>query len=111
MKVAYIAHPIGGDVEGNLAKIRKIVREINLSDPDTVPFVPYYVDCVSMFDAVPEERERGFKNNLHLLRSGLVHEIWLYGPRISAGMEIEIECAKECGIKIVSKSKDIVLSP
>lgn len=111
MKVCYIAHPVGGDVEGNLAKIRRIVREINLKHEDVVPFVPYYVDCVSMFDAIPEERARGFANNKTLLQSGMVHELWLYGDRISAGMEIEIGWAKEKGIKIVSKSKDIILSP
>lgn len=111
MKVVYVAHPVGGDVKGNLAKIRRIVREINLKDETVVPFVPYYVDCVSMFDAVPEERARGFKNNKQLLQSGMVHELWLYGDRISPGMATEIEWAKEKGIPIKSKSKDIILSP
>lgn len=109
MKVAYIAHPIGGDVEGNLAKIRGIVRKINLSTEDVVPFVPYYVDCCAMFDEVQEERTRGFKNNLHLLESGMVHELWLYGDRISPGMGIEIDCARKKGIPVISKSEKIVL--
>jgi hypothetical protein len=38
MKVAYIAHPIKGDVESNLAEIRDIVRNINLNQPDVVPW-------------------------------------------------------------------------
>ncbi len=61
MRIAYIAHPIGGDVKNNLASIRKIVREINLFEADTVPFVPYYADVVSMDDNVKSERERGLK--------------------------------------------------
>jgi hypothetical protein len=30
MTIAYIAHPISGDVEANLADICRIVRKINL---------------------------------------------------------------------------------
>ena len=34
MKVVYIAHPISGDIQGNLEKIRQIARIINLTEPD-----------------------------------------------------------------------------
>ena len=108
MKIVYIAHPIGGDVDANLSKIRRIVRQINLSQPNIVPFVPYYADVVSMFDSIPEERERGIKNDIYLLKKGFIDELWLYGPRISKGMAAEIEIAKEMGIKIVSMSEDII---
>lgn len=40
MKTAYIAHPVSGDVKGNVEKIIAIVRHINLTEPDIVPFVP-----------------------------------------------------------------------
>lgn len=32
MKVVYIAHPIGGNIQENLEKIKQIVRQINLYD-------------------------------------------------------------------------------
>ena len=105
MVIAYIAHPISGDVDGNLKKIREIVRHINLTEPDVVPFVPYYADIVSMDDSVPEERARGIQNDMAILLSGMVSELRLYGDRISAGMKAEIEIAKGMKIPIVVKSK------
>lgn len=108
MKVCYLAHPIGGDVKGNLYKLREIVRSVNLEYPDVVPFAPYYADVVSLDDNVPSERERGIKNDLYILKSGIVQELWLYGNRISNGMAGEIEVAKEIGIKIVPMSKEII---
>ena len=107
MKIAYIAHPISGDVEGNLAKIRAIVREINLTEPDVVPFVPYYADCVSMDDSNEIERERGIKNDTFILESGIVDELRLYGDRVSNGMQNEILIALRELIPIVVKSDKI----
>lgn len=101
MKVAYIAHPISGDIEANLADLRRIVRKINLEQPDVVPFVPYYVDIVSLDDNVPEERERGIKNDTYILRSGVVDEVWLTGARLSTGMAAEKNLAIEMGIPVI----------
>lgn len=91
-------------MENNLAKIRGIVRHINLTEDDVVPFVPYYVDIVCMDDSIPEERSRGIKNDTHILKSGMVDELWLFGDRISHGMKDEIDLARARGIRILSKS-------
>lgn len=93
MKVAYIAHPIGGDVKGNIDKILAIVREINIEEPDVVPFVPYLADCIAMDDNIPEHRERGIKNDIELFNRRFIDEVRLYGGRVSAGMIAEIELA------------------
>lgn len=100
MKVVYIAHPISGDIEGNLEKIRQIVREINLTEPRVIPFAPYWIDCHALDDTAPEERERGIKNDVAWLKSGVVTEMRLYGDRISSGMAHEIELAYEEGIPV-----------
>lgn len=105
MKIAYIAHPVGGDVENNLTSIRKIVLKINLEEENTVPFVPYYSDVVSMDDSNPEQRARGIKNNIHLLQ--FCDELRLYGDRISEGMWLEIAKAIELGIPIKIYSDNI----
>lgn len=99
-RFAYIAHPISGDIAGNLEKIKAIVRHINLTEPDVVPFAHYVVDCESLDDNVPEERERGIKNDIALLKAGFITEMRLYGDRISKGMRHEIELAKELGIPV-----------
>ena len=100
MKIAYIAHPIGGDVEGNLAEVLKIVRDININMPDVLPFAPYWIDCHALDDSVQEERNRGIKNDQTLMKAGFIDEVWLFGDRISAGMEHEIKLAKELGVPV-----------
>lgn len=103
MKICYIAHPIAGDIESNLADLRRIVRKINLEFPHIVPFVPYYADVVSLNDNDPDERERGIKNDLAILQSGLVDEVWLTGERLSFGMIQEKNIARQYFIPVIDK--------
>ena len=70
MKIVYIAHPLSGDIEGNLSKVSDIIRYINLTEPDILPFAHYFVDCHALDDTIPEERERGIKNDIALLKAG-----------------------------------------
>lgn len=105
MRIVYIAHPIGGDVENNLASLRRIIRNINAYEHNTVPFCPYYADVVSMNDNDPSQRARGLKNDMAILsRIGMVDELRLYGDTISQGMRLEIEQAYYTGIPIVCSS-------
>lgn len=85
---------------GNLKKIEAIGRQINLEEPNVVPFAPYYFDCIALDDNNTAERRRGIRNDHYLLSSGIVDELRLYGDRISAGMASEIKVAINCGIKI-----------
>ena len=100
MKVAYIAHPIGGDVKGNLEKVKEIGRQININESDTVPFAPYFFDCHTLNDNIPEERESGIKNDIALIKAGFIDEVRLYGDRISTGMGHEINLAIQLGIEV-----------
>lgn len=104
MKIVYIAHPISGDVSGNLNKIIEIVRQINITRPDILPFAHYWVDCHALDDTIHEERARGIRNDVTLLKAGFINEVWLFGDRISSGMRHEIELAKKLGIKVVAKT-------
>lgn len=101
MKIVYIAHPISGDVQGNIRKVLDIVRKVNVEEPDVVPFAPYIVDCLALDDNVPVERARGIKNNTGLLGECFVSEVRLYGDRISAGMQAEKELAEALGIPVL----------
>lgn len=107
MKIAYIAHPIGGNVVKNLSLLCDIVKEVNYKEPETVPFVPYYADVVALDDDDPIQRERGFKNNLEIISRGLVDELRLYGPRISHGMEVEIKRALMHEIQVKAMSSKL----
>jgi hypothetical protein len=105
MKIVYIAHPIKGDVFNNSLKVRKIIREINLTQSDILPFAHYLVDLLCLNDDTPSERQRGINNDTALMKAGFIDEIWLYGDRISNGMKHEIELAKVLYIPIISKSE------
>lgn len=102
MKIAYIAHPISGDIDGNIQKILAIVKYINLTEPETVPFAPYIVDCLALDDDVPEQRERGIKNDIALFKAGFITEVRLYGNKISRGMQAEKEHAEQLGIPVLN---------
>lgn len=108
MKIVYIAHPIGGDVANNINKIYAIIREINLTNNDVVPFAHYLVDCECLDDDVPEERERGIKNDMELFSRKFIDELWLYGDRISNGMIAEIGVCEQLNIPVVFKSKALI---
>lgn len=101
MKIAYIAHAISGNIEANLADIRRIVRKINLEHPDIVPFVPYYSDVVSLDDNVEEERSRGIKNDFEIIDRGIPDEVWLTGTKVSFGMALERSSAEKKGIPVI----------
>ena len=101
MKIAYIAHPISGDIKGNLKRIERIGRQINLKEPEVVPFAHYYFDCHILDDDILEERERGIKNDIELMKRCFIDELRLYGNRISNGMMHEIVLARELGIVVV----------
>lgn len=100
MKIAYIAHPVAGDVEGNIQKILEIVREINLNEPDIVPFVPYLSDIQAMKDEVPSERMRGLANNQVYFSRRIIDELRLYGSNISGGMILESLMAQDNNITV-----------
>lgn len=105
MKIVYIAHPISGDIAGNLEKVRKIVRDINLNVPDVTPFAHYFVDCHALDDDNPNERQIGINNDITFFNAGFISEVWLYGDKISTGMSHEIALASSLGIPVVSKSE------
>lgn len=107
MKIAYIAHPIGGDPDGNVKKILAIIKQINLEEPDVVPFAPYLGDVLALDDNNPDERERGIKNDKFLLSKGFIDEVRLYGDRISKGMADEIGYAAVFGIPVIPMSQQL----
>lgn len=104
-KVVYIAHPIQGDVSNNLNSISRIIRHLNLSDPNIVPLAAYYADVVALDDSIPAERDRGIQNNIALFERGVIDEVWLYGNRISHGMQAEILLALKFKLPVVASNE------
>jgi hypothetical protein len=99
-KIVYIAHPISGDIQGNIQKILNIVKEINFTEPNIVPFAPYLVDVMALDDNDPEQRKRGISNNVAYFQSGIIKELRVYGDFISKGVAEEIALARQLNIPV-----------
>ena len=105
MKIVYIAHPVGGDVDKNVKKIKKIIRKIQITEPDIIPFAPYLIGLMTLDDSDKTERTIGINNNReYFKREGLIWQLWLYGNKISKGMTKEMILALDEGIPIISKT-------
>ena len=103
-KTVFIAHPIGGDVPGNSRKVLEICKKIH--DRNTIPVVPYLVSLQYLDDEVAEDRELGIEANLEFFHRGHIDEVWLFGDRISTGMEREVLLALELGIPVVPQTEE-----
>jgi hypothetical protein len=97
--VVYMAHPIGGDPEGNLARARRWMRWILDHYPMVAVCVPWlpYVEVLDDYD--PEHRDRGVRDDLEILKR--CDEVWLVGDRVSPGMEAEKWLAISLGKVVV----------
>lgn len=103
-KTVFIAHPVSGDIPGNVAKILKICREVH--DEGTIPVAPYLVSLQYLDDNVPTERDLGIGANLETFHRGYIDELWLFGEIISTGMEQEVKIALSLGIPIVPQTEE-----
>jgi len=102
-KTVFIAHPISGDVRGNIAKVLKICEDVHTKD--IIPVAPYLVSLQYLNDEVIEDRELGMEANHECFRRRYIDELWLFGDRISTGMWKEILLAREFGIPVIPKTE------
>lgn len=97
-KVIYLAHPVRGDVEGNIKAAKQIMRAWG-NTPDMVLIAPWLTDCELFDDSDPTDRANGLE------RCKLVLErcdaLWLTGRKVSEGMRIERDHAVKNGIPVM----------
>ena len=103
MKTIFIAHPIGGDVAGNMAKVLQICKELH--DENAIPVAPYLVSLQYLDDEKPKDRDLGIDANLETLRRGYIDELWIFGDFISPGMMTEIKLALSLKIPVIPKTE------
>lgn len=105
-KKVYICAPLGGDVQGNIERVKRYARYALLCG--MAPVVPhFYALCLD--DNDPRERQLGLDAGMSIL--WFCDELWVCGDRISKGMQAEIEFCRIMHIPIVqipeSKIQDI----
>ena len=97
--LVYLAHPVSGDFDNNIARAHRWfawsngpdAREILGIDSDIVVIAPWLVQPKSV-DHVPEARMRHMK--WCTLAAARCDEVWLVGGRVSKGMQEEADVAR-----------------
>ena len=105
-KTVFIAHPIAGDVKGNMKKVLEICQIVHAKE--IIPVAPYLVALQYLDDEVVEDRALGTEANLECFHRRYIDELWLYGDRISSGMKEEILLAFKYGIPVIAKTEGTV---
>jgi hypothetical protein len=90
MKVIYLAHPVSGDVTGNLARARRWLRWI-YDNFDVAVIADWVLTCEVLDDSRPAHRAHGLAMDRALVE--ICDEFWMVGGRVSGGMQTEREMA------------------
>lgn len=94
--LVYICSPFAGDIEYNISCARGYCR-FAISE-EFIPLAPHLLYPQFMDDDDKEQRDLGLSFALVLL--GKCDELWVFGNRISEGMEREITKAKRRSMPI-----------
>ena len=88
--IMYICSPYSGDTERNIKNAKRYSRFA--VDKGYIPIAPHLLFPQFLDDNDPAEREQGlFFGNAIMSKCA---EVWVFGSRISSGMEAEIKRAK-----------------
>ena len=103
-KTVFIAHPISGDISGNVKKVLEICKITHTKE--IIPVAPYLVSLQYLNDEVVEDRALGIEANLECFHRRYIDELWIYGNKISKGMIQEIKLAKKLKIPTIPQTKE-----
>lgn len=96
-RVVFIAHAIRGDIEGNLEKVQKYIRQA-VYEGD-FPCCPWYAIVEALDDGDEEQRKAGIETNFMILER--CDELWVCGDYSeSKGMRSEIDHAERHNIPV-----------
>lgn len=98
--VAYVAHPVGGDVAGNLARAKRWLRWLIRNHRDVAFVLSWLPYCEVLDDSDPAQRARGMEDGEAVMRRCDV--IVLVGGRLSTGMEAELLLAQRIGLRCIN---------
>ena len=88
--IVYICSPFAGDIDANVKATRAYSRFA--VEAGYIPIAPHLLFPQFLNDADPQERQLGlFFGNALMSKCS---EVWVFGSRISSGMESEIKRAK-----------------
>ncbi|MBR0365847.1 MAG: DUF4406 domain-containing protein [Clostridia bacterium] len=92
----YIASPLRGDIEGNIQRAKEYCRFV--IKQKKLPLCPHIYFTQFLNDRIESERRIGMLYGIHMLKR--CKELWVFGDRISEGMQSEIKIAKDRNMPI-----------
>lgn len=98
MKLAFIAHPLRGDIDNNLDSVRDWYRFFTDRVHDTLFLTQWVIDCEVYDDSDEGQRRAGIDRNLALLEK--CDALYLVGSGITPGMQEEMSVALKHGLEI-----------
>ena len=101
--LVFFAHPVRGDVEGNLKRARASIKNLEAVNTHWTIVAPWILTCENYDDANEEERAAGIARNLRVIES--CDYIFLAGGRVSEGMKQEKEHAEKHGLRVVDATQ------
>jgi|ERR1035437_771838 hypothetical protein len=102
-KIVFVAHPISGDVEGNIRKVIAICKSIH--SKIVIPIFPGLLWMQYLGDS-DVDKDLTDDTDRQYFRRPLFDELWLYGDHISEEMKKKIALAEKHGIPIVAKTPE-----
>ena len=101
--LVYVCSPYSGDIEANTEAARRYCRFA--VEKGYIPVAPHLLYPQFLDDTDDDERNLGlFFGNVLMSKC---HEVWVFGSRISSGMEAEITRAKRKNFIIRHFSTDL----
>lgn len=94
--LVFICSPLAGNVEHNLERARRYSRFAVMKG--AIPIAPHLLFPQFMDDDDKTQRDLAIFMGLVLM--GKCQEVWCFGGRISSGMAIELEKARQRGTPI-----------
>ena len=94
--IVYICSPYAGDVEQNVKATQAYSR--HAVDRGCIPIAPHLLYPQILRDDHPVERQLGLVFGIALMSK--CAEVWVFGSRISPGMEAEIKRARWKNIRL-----------
>ena len=96
MKKVFICSPYRGDIAGNIEQARRFSRMAAFCG--YCPITPHLLYPQFLGDGEPEERILGINLGVELML--ICDQVWIFGDKISDGMEYELNFAKEHRIPV-----------
>lgn len=103
-RLVYMAHPVAGDVKGNIERATILLSALKIKHEMTHQIIAPWIHEVTIFDdADPEQRRRGLDKCRDMI--ALCDELWLCGPEISGGMRQELEHARANEVQVLNMTE------